>query len=80
LGKSEEEKRVVLTLRAETAVAAEGDKFQLSAVGQPYMAPPKTEVPETLFCFIGNSDFWKHKKEHIFIQRMLDKYVFGHNK
>ena len=30
-----------------------------------------------LFYFIGNSDFLKHKKKHIFIEHMLDKNVFG---
>jgi len=32
-----------------------------------------------LFYFIGNSDFWKHKKEHIFVEHMLDKRAFGHD-
>ena len=31
---------------AETAFAAERDKLKLSAVGQPYMAPPKEGLPQ----------------------------------
>ena len=27
--------------------------------------------------FIGNCDFWENKKEHMFIEHMLDKHVFG---
>lgn len=30
------------------------------------------------YSFVGNADFWKHKKKHPFIERMLDKHVFGH--
>lgn len=39
----------------------------------------EAEFGGSLFCFIVNSDFWKHKKEHMFIERMLDKHVFGHD-
>ena len=31
------------------------------------------------FCFIGNSEFWKHKKEQEFTEHMLDKILSGNN-
>lgn len=37
-------------------------------------------IPGTfLFCFIGNSDFGKGKKKHMFTEHTLDKHVFGHD-
>ena len=32
-----------------------------------------------LFYFIGNSEFWKHKKEQEFTEHMLDKLLSGDN-
>lgn len=31
-----------------------------------------------IFYFIGNFDFGKHKKKHMFIEHMSDKYVLKH--
>jgi len=30
------------------------------------------DVPQALFYFIGNSDFWRHKNKHMFIEHMFD--------
>ena len=32
-----------------------------------------------LFYFIGNCVFGAVKKEHMFVEHMLDKHVFGHD-
>ena len=34
----------------------------------------------TLCSFIGNSNFYESKKKHMFIEHMLDKHVFRHEK
>ena len=31
------------------------------------------DASKTLFYFIGNSDSWKHKNKHMFIEHMLDR-------
>lgn len=38
----------------------------------------ETDLLQSYF-FIGNSDFGKDKKKHMFTEHMLDKHVFGHD-
>ena len=38
----------------------------------------RVPLAELFVLFIGNCDFWENKKEHMFIEHMLDKHVFGH--
>ena len=35
---------------------------------------------ELFVSFIGNSNFYESKKKHMFIEHMLDKHVFRHEK
>ncbi len=44
-----------------------------------HLAGPYDVTKEQLFYFIGNSEFWKHKKEQEFTEHMLDKLLSGDN-
>ena len=44
-----------------------------------FYADRRLNVPVCFFCFIGNCVFGVSKKEHTFIERMLDERVFEHD-
>ena len=44
------------------------------------LTAPCSSEQGAVFYFIGNSNFYESKKKHMFIEHMLDKHVFRHEK